>query len=156
MPRVYIIGLSRQDRQRLEALVARGENWRERQRAQTLLHLDDGISASEVAQHLGIHSRTVCTTRTGWFKSGFQCLADLPRSGARPKLTPEQIAKLVAAAQSEPLTSPQLLAKHVADGGTPIKRTTLTTALKAAGLVWKRTRHSLKKNVMKLRSEQHS
>ena len=34
MPRVYIIGLSLQDRQRLEALVARGENWRERQRTQ--------------------------------------------------------------------------------------------------------------------------
>ena len=29
MPSVYIIGLSRQDRQRLEALVARSENWRE-------------------------------------------------------------------------------------------------------------------------------
>ena len=131
MSRVYIIGLSRQDRQRPEALAARGENWSARQRAQTLLHLDDGISASEVAQHLRIHSRTVYTTREYWFKSGFQCLVGLPRSGARRKLTPGQIAKRVVVAQSEPLTAPQRLAEHIADGGTPIKRSTLTVKSRA-------------------------
>ena len=52
---------------------------------------------------------------------------------------------MLDAARSEPLTAKALLAKHVEDGGTLVHLNTLTGALKAAGFVWKRTRHSLKK-----------
>ena len=50
--------------------MTRGENWRERQRAQTLLHLDDGLSSSDVAQIVGIHAYTVSRTRRDWFADG--------------------------------------------------------------------------------------
>ena len=72
-------------------------------------------------------------------------LPDLPRTGAPKKITPEQLVKIVAAAESEPLSAKQLLALHVANGGAAVSLRTLTVALKSSGMVWKRTRHSLKK-----------
>ena len=145
MPRIFILLLSAEDRNKLHLLIARGESWRERERAQTLLYLDDGFPTAEVAQLLNIHARTVGSTRREWFKSGFDSLPDLPKTGAPRKIAAEQVEKIVAAATAQPLTAPQLLAMHIAQGGTPVHLNTLMTALKAAGLVWKRTRHSLKK-----------
>ena len=43
MPRIFILSLSTEDRNRLHLLIARGESWRERERAQTLLYLEDLI-----------------------------------------------------------------------------------------------------------------
>jgi hypothetical protein len=60
-------------------------------------------------------------------------------------MTPEHVANIVLAASTQPLTARQLLAKHLADGGAPVHLNTLCAALKASGMVWKRTRHSLKK-----------
>ena len=146
MPRIFILSLATEDRNRLHLLVARGENWRQRDRAQTLLYLDDGLPTAEVAQLMNIHSRTVGSTRREWFKSGFDSLPDLPKPGAPRKISAEQVENIVAAATAQPLTAPQLLVTHIANGGTPVHLNTLMTALKAAGLVWKRTRHSLKKS----------
>ena len=145
MPRVYILSLLFGDRKFLENVIARGKNWRHRERAETLLLLDDGMPTDDVARQLGIHSRTVRTTRKSWIKEGISSLADLARSGAPKKISPEQLAKIVAAANAEPLSAKQLLAKHVEDGGLPVRLNTLRSALKASGMVWKRTRHSLKK-----------
>ena len=149
MPRVYILNLQTADRSSLNEIVSRGQNWRCRERAQTLLLLDDGMAADTVADKLGVHRRTVWTTRRDWFKFGFDSLADLPRSGSPKKISPEQLEKIAAAANAEPLSARQLLAMHVDGGGSPVAQSTLAKALKAAGFVWKRTRHSLKKNVMK-------
>lgn len=145
MPRVYILDLGSEDRAALEEVVARGENWRCRERAQTLLHLDSGISALGVAIALGINFRTVLSTRLNWFRDRMASLPDLPRTGAPRKITPEQLVKIVAAVESEPLSAKQLLALHVGNGGAAVSLRTLTVALKSAGMVWKRTRHSLKK-----------
>lgn len=145
MPRVYILGLHPMDRAALEEVVSRSENWRCRERAQTLLLLDDGATADEAARILQLHNRTVCTTRRNWLREGITSLPDLPRSGAPRKITPTQLATLVAAAAAEPLSATQLLALHVKGGGLPVRVGTVTTALKASGMVWKRTRHSLKK-----------
>lgn len=145
MPRLFIIGLSSEDRASLEEISSRSSNWRQRERAQTLLFLDDGIKPAEVAQRIGINPRTVAITRKYWFKEGFPSLLDSPRSGAPRKITPDQIAQIVANATSEPLTAKQLLALHVKHGGTAVTLSTISAALKASDMVWKRTRHSLKK-----------
>jgi transposase len=50
-------------------------------------------------------------------------------------------------ATQEALTAPELLARLEETFGTRVHRNTLTGVLKRAGLVWKRTRHSLKKKV---------
>ena len=62
--------------------VKRGSNWRERERAQTLLLLDSGVFAEDVAIQMGLNVRTVRITHTHWRQSGMASLADLPRSGA--------------------------------------------------------------------------
>ncbi len=145
MARQAVLNLLRVERLALQKIASRGENWRERQRAQILILLDDGLSLSEVAAAVGVHARTAGSTRLAWLKDGLESLPDLARCGAPRKLTGEQIEKLVELARNEPHSARALLARHVDGGGTPVHLNTLTTALRAAGLVWKRTRHSLKK-----------
>ena len=96
----------------LELMVKRGENWRER--AQTLLLLDQGVFAQKVAYQLDVNVRTVGTTRRRWLESGRQSPGDLPRSGARRKLTTQRVERLVDWAKAEPLTASALLARHAA------------------------------------------
>lgn len=145
MPRVIVMSLASDARDAMRVIVARGKDWRQRQRAQTLLYLNDGMSAVEVARLLDIHVGTVMRVRRNWFADGMDCLVDLPRSGAPRKISEEQTQQLVALASAQPMSAKQLLAKHVESGGVAVHLNTLTSALHKAGLVWKRTRHSLKK-----------
>jgi transposase len=102
MPIVYILGLRLEDRVALQMIVDRGGNWRCRERARTLLLLDDGISAKNVASAVGLNSRTVQTTRSAWFREGLASLKDLPRIGAPKKITADQLTRIVEAA-TEPI-----------------------------------------------------
>ena len=140
-----ILRLDESSRKRLEMIVKRGKNWRERERAQTLLLLGEGIFSEDVAWKVGVHVRTVRTTHSQWLESGWESLADRPRSGAPRKLTPEHVERLVEWAAAEPLTAPSLLTRHEEQGGPHVHLNTLVSNLKTSGLVWKRTRHSLKK-----------
>jgi transposase len=144
--------LDEESRKSLEGVVRKGENWRERERAQTLLLLGQGEYAEDVAVKLGLNVRTVGTTRSRWLQSGLESLADLPRSGAPRKLTAEHVERIVGWARAEPLTAPCLLARHEEQGGPRVHLNTLVATLKASGLVWKRTRQSLKKAVTRLPS----
>lgn len=83
--------------------------------------------------------------RLDWLARHFESLIDRPRTGAPQRISPEQLSKVPDAARSEPLTAKALLAKHVEDSGALVHLNTLKGALTAAGFVWKRTRHSLKK-----------
>ena len=145
MPRIFILNISASDFSALSEIVARSPDWRQRQRAQTLLHLDSGMSTIEVAKAVGIHVRTVSTTRRDWFRDGFESLVDAARSGAPKKLKAEQLDVLIELAKAEPLSAPALMAKYRESDDEPIHLNTLKAALKRSGLVWKRTRHSLKK-----------
>ncbi len=148
-----VLKLGEASRVELELIVKRGENWRERERAQTLLLLGQGVFAEAVARTLGLNVRTVGTTRSRWLESGQESLADLPRSGAPRKLTTQHVERLVGWANAEPLTAPVLLARHEAHGGPSVHLNTLVATLKASGLVYKRTRHSLKKAATSLPSD---
>jgi len=61
-------------------------------------------------------------------------------------VSPSEIERLAQWVREEPLSLTELKARHEAAGGAVVHLNTLKAALKAAGLVWKRTRHSLKKN----------
>jgi transposase len=80
-----------------------------------------------------------------WLESGEASLQDAPRCGAPHKLAEQELQRIIALAGAQPLTANGLLALHVQAGGSPVHVATLTAALKSAGLVWKRTRASLKK-----------
>ena len=145
MPPKIALVLDDQDRLNLERIIFRGADWRQRQRAKTLLMLERGNSTSTTADAIGIHARTVLITLKDWQARGYSSLVDAPRSGAPRKISSEQLVKIVNMASAEPLTAKTLLAKHVEDGGAMVHVNTLRVALKEAGFFWKRTRHSLKK-----------
>ena len=80
-----------------------------------------------------------------WRQNALASLVDKPRSGAPQKLNSGYVQRLVQWARDEPLTASALLARHLDSGGPSVHVNTLVAKLKASGLVWKRTRHSLKK-----------
>jgi predicted DNA-binding ribbon-helix-helix protein len=80
-----------------------------------------------------------------WLAKGVAGLSDAPRSGAPSKLSLEQLEQLKAWASEDALTATALLTRLEEKFGVRVHVNTLTGALKRAGLVWKRTRHSLKK-----------
>jgi transposase len=145
MSRKITFSLDSFNRLNLQEIIARGDNWRERQRANTLIRLDDGLTMQEVANEVGIHVRTVGLTRMHWIAKGINALKDAFRPGAPKKIKPDQVEKLKEAASLEPLTAKELLVKHIEGGGTPVHLNTIKDALKRANFVWKRTRSSLKK-----------
>ena len=153
MARKVTLNLLSEDRIRLQNIVKRGNNWRERERSNTLILLDDGLSMSEVAKAVGIHVRTVGLTRMDWLKRNFDSLKDALRCGAPRKILPDELKMLQEAATKEPLTATALLAKHIESGGEPVHVNTVKDAMKRADFVWKRTRSSLKKKEMKATSE---
>ena len=155
MPKKATLSLLPEVRRRLQNIVDRGVDWRERERSKTLILLDDGLSMREVSELVEIDIRTVGLTRMDWLKRGFESLVDAPRSGAPKKITDEQLGKILEAAKQEPLTAKALLAKHIASGGALVHVNTITKALKNAEFVWKRTRSSLKKNETKPPSGPH-
>jgi transposase len=145
MGKSKLLYLSEENRSVLEEIYKRDPNWRIRERAQTLLLLDDKFSRIEVAEHVGINLRTVGTTMNEWLKNGIYSLSDRPRYGAPSKINSEERAFLKKAATEEPLSAKDLLKKHIDNGGKKVHSNTIMNAIKSLGFVFKRTRHSLEK-----------
>ena len=87
MPKKATLSLLPEVRRRLQNIVDRGVDWRERERSKTLILLDDGLSMREVSELVEIDIRTVGLTRMDWLKRGFESLVDAPRSGAPKKIS---------------------------------------------------------------------
>lgn len=137
--------LSLEDETRLREIDARDEDWRKRERARTLLILHQTKSTAQTAQQIGIHEKTVGLTKRDWVARGYESLVDRHRCGAPPKITQEQLEKIMEQARKVPSSAKDLVAFHVESGGEEVHPVTLMNALKSAGFVWKRTRLSLKK-----------
>lgn len=95
-----------------------------RQRAKIILLAFEGLQNVEIAEKVGLGQRFVGRWRRRWAREWYrlvdiECgetgtdlrrsieriLTDRPRSGARPKFTPEQVAKVLAVAR-EPVDDP--------------------------------------------------
>ena len=98
-----------------------------------------------MAGQIGIHFRTVSYTRQSWLQEKFASLTDKPRSGAPMKMSTEEQSRVLAWAETAPLSAPELLAKHLDAGGIPVHAQTIKTLLRKEDFVWKRTRASLEK-----------
>lgn len=142
--------------QALQQIDKKSADWRARERARTLLLLNQGKSAAEVALLQDITARTVHNTWARWLSQGMAALTDKPRRGAPRKLDPVAVQRLTQWASQEPLTAVQLLERHGQAQGTPVHINTLVSALKREGFVWKRTRHSLKKSETTVRSNEQA
>jgi transposase len=148
--------LSADERAKLQEVVAKGSNWRARQRAQTLLYFNDGLSAKDIMALQDLNIDTVYDRRKNWLSQGFAFLYDLHRSGAPPKLNAIHYDQIKTWAEKEALTGPAIVARLKEEHDVDVSINTVLGALKKLDFVWKRTRHSLKKNEMKTISEKQS
>lgn len=146
MPRVVPLELDDHQRAGLKALVKKGMDWRERDRAETILLLAVGKSVAEVAEHQGLCREAVRVRRRQWLKGGFASLPDQPRCGAPNKLTDEHRQRLSDWVEQEALSARELLTRLTREYRLEASANTLRNELKRLGYVWKRTRYSLKKN----------
>jgi len=137
--------LSADERAKLQEVVAKGSNWRVRQRAQTLLYFNDGLSAKDIMALQDLNIDTVYDRRKNWLSQGFTFLYDMHRSGAPPKLNAIHYDQIKTWAENEALTGPAIAARLKEEYGVDVSINTVLGALKKLNFVWKRTRHSLKK-----------
>jgi transposase len=84
----------------LEGSFKYSENWRVRQRAKTLLLLNDRLSVNEVAAELDIHLRTVAITTHKWLSFKFEALPDRERCGSPKKISESQREFLLETARA--------------------------------------------------------
>ena len=71
----YIVELSEEDRNTLEWFISTGERKAEdNTRARILLKADDGLTDSEISEHVGCHPKTVANTREAYCEQGLAAI----------------------------------------------------------------------------------
>jgi transposase len=143
--RVIRVELTQTERELLQNLIKKGCDWRERERAEPMLLLAEGHTTCEVAEKQAVLPETIREWRRKWFKAGFASLPDQPRRGTPSKWNDEHRARLKAWIEAEPLTCRVLVDRLETECGLRLSANTLRNELKRLGVVWKRTRYSLKK-----------
>lgn len=104
MDKEYVVKLTSKERQRLLAVVNKGQNKAAViRRAHILLKSDEGKSDRLISELLYVHEDTVRNTRKRFVEGGLQAaLEDKAAPTRETKLTEEQQAHLVAIACSNP------------------------------------------------------
>lgn len=139
------VDLTEEEKGQLEQRIKKGKDWRERERAETILLLSKGLSVLEVAQRQGVIAETIRERRRRWYKKGMSSLADERRSGAPSKLNEAHRACLKSWMDEEALGSRELLNRLKKAHDVSVSLSTLRHEAKRLGYVWKRTRYHLKK-----------
>lgn len=111
-PKLAPIEVSGEERAELERLVRRHTTGQQlAERARIIVLLADGLNNSEAARTAGVHLDTVRKWRRRWDGARDVPLADLsitarledaPRPGTPARITPEQVARIVALACEAP------------------------------------------------------
>ena len=111
-PRPPAVDLTDEERRGLEALARRHKTGQQlADRARIILRAADGLNNSEIARELALEPDTVRLWRQRWVNLSGVALADLsvadrladaPRSGTPARITPEQVARIVALACEAP------------------------------------------------------
>jgi len=104
MDKEYVIRLTPKERQRLLAVVNKGQNKAAViRRAHILLKSDEGKSDRQISELLYIHEDSVRNTRKRFAEDGLQtALEDKAKPKPEPKRNEQQQAHLVAMACSQP------------------------------------------------------
>ena len=114
-PRPPAVELTDEERRELEGIARRHETGQQMaDRARIVLRAADGLNNSEIARDLALEPDTVRLWRRRWLSvSGVALeeldvadrLSDAPRSGTPARITPEQVARIVALAWEAPSES---------------------------------------------------
>jgi transposase len=132
----------------LTRIVSQSSDWRERERAQTILYFGQGKSGKEISELQAIHLDTVYDRRKRWRERGCESLQDRARCGGPRKLDEDMRVQVIQWAEQEALSAPDLMLKVQEQYGIKVHANTIKAFLGQAGFVWKRTRHYVKKNAM--------
>jgi len=99
-----LVKLRARDRRQLDVLLRGNEaSARERVRARILLLSEKGWDRAAIATATGSSTSTVGRVRRDYCEDGLDtALSELPRPGARPKLTAQQEQRVVALACTDP------------------------------------------------------
>lgn len=136
--------ISPEEKMQLQLIVKKGKDWRERERAQTILDLAAGHKVKMIAEKLGIHEETVRVRRRKWNKEKLASLKEKERSGAPRKLN-EHHRLYLAKRIEDTDCSKHLLSELDHKFGLRISTNTLTNTLKEMGYLRKTSRHRLYK-----------
>ena len=136
-PRPPTVELTSDERHELEGLARRHKTGQQlADRARIVLRAADGLNNSEIARELALEPDTVRLWRQRWLSVSGVALADLPvaarladapRAGTPARITPEQVARIVALACETP-----------GESGRPISQwstTELADEIKRRGIV---------------------
>ena len=104
MEKAHVVKLTSKERERLLAIVNKGQNKAAViRRAHILLKSDEGKSDREIGEQLYIHEDSVRNTRKRLVEDGLAAaLEDKSKPRREPKLNEQQQAHLVAVACSQP------------------------------------------------------
>ena len=144
MPKIIHTQPNKQEIEELKRICKYSADWRERERAQTILLLSKGLTVEEVAREQDLCAATVRTTRHAWFRCQLESLCDKPRIGAPSKISQTYQDLIVKWAKESPLSASKIQEKLIEQGGLQVHVTTIRRILRSAGLTWKRTRLSLR------------
>lgn len=96
MEKRYIINLTKDERAGLEALTSRGRSSAlKQQRARILLKADDGLTDTEIAEHVGVSRCTAENVRKRCALDGLEAALD-----RKPQQRPSRMPKLDGAAEA--------------------------------------------------------
>lgn len=144
-PRIVSVPLSLEQRERLIFLAKHAKHWRERQRAQTILWLSEGKSVAEVATLQERIPETIRLQRRRWELYEFESIKEGHRSGRPNTLISDYQAKILDWVNTSPLNAEQIRVKLHEEYEVSVSVETIRKFLRDSGMVFKRTRHSLKK-----------
>lgn len=140
----FISKLSKSQVQRLEALRDTGETTRIRHRAHAILLSSYGTTVNELVEIFQSNRTTIGSWLDRWDTLGFEGIADMPRSGAPPKLNDQEQLRAIELLQENPRSSNAVLITLKNEIGIEISGDTLRRLAKKKELVWKRMRKSLR------------
>ncbi len=145
MPRIVTVPLSLEEQQKLTDLTKHAVHWRERQRAQTILWLSEGKIVAEVAALQKLMPETIRTQRRRWLAHAFESIPEGHRSGRPSTLTGDHQDQILQWVNQAPLNAEQIRVKLHEQYGISVHIDGIRKFLRDSGMVFKRTRQSLKK-----------
>jgi transposase len=88
--------------QHLQHVVEISSDWRQRRRAEILLLYGAGLTATAIAEWLGLHRNTVCTVLHAFGRRGLAASLRVRHGGAPRRLTARQITRIRRLAEQPP------------------------------------------------------
>lgn len=145
MPRIVKVPLSSEEKEQLIHLTKFACHYRERERAQTILWLAEGKTVAEVSKLQHRIPETIRLQRRHWELYQFESIKEGARSGRPSSISAEYQQIILDWIEAEPLNAEQIRTKLHEQYALDIKATNIRRFLNLSGIVYKRTRHSVKK-----------